>query len=84
MAFRQFLGATVKTTSLHNVWYRCIQKRFMEIVTGTENCSTPSSKGLVLGVYADEHEDCENSMLTSVASAFDQVSKFGFGFGFSF
>lgn len=75
MAFRQLLGATVKSIPLHNAWYRCIQRRCLNIVTGTEGCSTPSSTGLVLGVYSDERDDSENIMLTSTGSAFDQVNE---------
>lgn len=73
MAFRQLTGVNVRAI-LQNVWCRHIQKRFIQIVTGTEGCSSPTSRGLVLGVYSNVDDDGEeNCMLTPVASKFDDV-----------
>lgn len=41
------------------------------VVTGTEGCSTPHSRGLVLGVYSDELDRADHGILTKTASSYD-------------
>ena len=51
-----------------------LQKRsFVQIVTGTEKCSTPHSRGLVLGVYANEEDKLDIGCLTEVATKYNEV-----------
>lgn len=42
-------------------------------VIGTEKCSHPPSRGLVLGVYADEHDREDNGLLTPAAAKYNEV-----------
>lgn len=50
------------------------RRAYCQIVTGTEDCSTPHSRGLVLGVYSDENDKSDSGMLTPVASSYDEVN----------
>ncbi|XP_062551732.1 cytosol aminopeptidase-like [Armigeres subalbatus] len=43
-----------------------------QTVVGTEKCSRPPSKGLVLGVYADEHDREDNGLLTPTAAKYNE------------
>lgn len=43
-----------------------------QVVTGTEGCSTPHSRGLVLGVYSDELDRADHGILTRVAANYDK------------
>lgn len=52
-----------------------MRRAYCQIVTGTEDCSTPHSRGLVLGVYSDENEKTDSGMLSAVASSYDEVSQ---------
>lgn len=54
-----------------------LRRAFCQIVTGTEDCSTPHSRGLVLGVYSDENDKSDSGMLTPVAASYDEVSVSG-------
>lgn len=56
-----------------------IQKRFSSLVTGTEKCSTPDSRGLVLGVYANEDDKLDLGLLTPNAQKYNEVYKQNFG-----
>lgn len=51
-----------------------MHRAYCQIVTGTEDCSTPHSRGLVLGVYTDEKDKADSGRLTAVANAYDEVS----------
>lgn len=50
-----------------------LRRTFCQIVTGTEDCSTPHSRGLVLGVYSDENDKSDSGMLSPVAMSYDEV-----------
>lgn len=50
-----------------------MRRSYCQIVTGTEDCSTPHSRGLVLGVYTDENDKLDSGMLTPVAASYDEV-----------
>lgn len=45
---------------------------YIPVVTGTENCSEPVSRGLVLGVYADENNKKDTGLLTPAAKQFNE------------
>lgn len=47
------------------------QRRF---VGNTELCSTPNSRGLVLGVYANEEDKLDIGILTENAAKYNEVS----------
>lgn len=51
-----------------------IQKRWAGVVTGTEKCSTPHSRGLVLGVYANEEDKLDLGCLTENGLKYNEVS----------
>ncbi|XP_058465829.1 cytosol aminopeptidase-like [Malaya genurostris] len=42
-------------------------------VIGAEKCSNPPSRGLVLGVYADEHDKDDLGMLTPTAAKYNET-----------
>lgn len=39
-----------------------------------EQCSNPASRGLVLGVYADENDRLDIGVLTPTAAKYNEVS----------
>lgn len=43
-----------------------------KVVTGTDGCSTPHSRGLVLGVYSDELDRSDHGQLTPVAANYNE------------
>lgn len=49
-------------------------KQYSSIVTGTEKCSTPVSRGLVLGVYAKEGDKLDIGQLTDTAQKYNMVN----------
>lgn len=49
-------------------------RAYGQIVAGTDECSTPHSRGLVLGVYSNENDKSDSGMLTPVASLYNEVS----------
>lgn len=59
--------------TLHNLWTSTVKRGYAQIVTGTEDCSTPHSRGLVLGVYSDELDKSDSGTLTPVATLYDEV-----------
>uniref|UniRef100_A0A023ETS5 Cytosol aminopeptidase n=1 Tax=Aedes albopictus TaxID=7160 RepID=A0A023ETS5_AEDAL len=58
----QFLG-TVSRRSVHHA---------QTAVGSTEKCSRPPSRGLVLGIYADEHDREDNGLLTPSAARYNE------------
>lgn len=50
-----------------------IRRNFRTALTGTEECSQPVSRGLVLGVYADENNHDDDGMLTPSALRYNEV-----------
>lgn len=44
-----------------------------QTIIGTEKCANPPSRGLVLGIYADEHDSFDNGMLTPNAAKYNEV-----------
>lgn len=62
-----FSGGVAKVESI-------ARRAYCQIVTGTEECSTPHSRGLVLGVYSDENEKHDSGSLSTYASLYDEVS----------
>lgn len=48
-----------------------------QTVVGAEKCSRPPSRGLVLGVYADEHDREDNGLLTPTAAKYNEVLLIG-------
>lgn len=53
------------------------QRRYIQsIVKGNEKCSTPSSRGLVLGVYANPQDYQDIGCLTPNGSKYSQVKLF--------
>lgn len=71
-----------KLANLHNApAVRCawsLTRRHLNgsgaVVTGTENCSSPHSRGLVLGVYANEADEMDAGILTPVATLYNEVN----------
>lgn len=48
-------------------------RNYQKIVMGTEDCSTPLSRGLVLGVYADDSNPKDSGLLTPAAAKYNEV-----------
>lgn len=49
------------------------RRNFRTVLTGTEECSQPVSRGLVLGVYADENNHDDDGLLTPSALRYNEV-----------
>lgn len=50
-----------------------IKRNFRTVLTGTEECSQPVSRGLVLGVYADENNPEDEGLLTPSGKRYNEV-----------
>lgn len=46
---------------------------YTPVIENTEGCSTPHSRGLVLGVYSNETDKFDDGILTQTASQYDEV-----------
>lgn len=53
--------------------FKIHKRSFIPIVTGAENCSEPASRGLVLGVFADETNIVDPGLLTPAAQKYNEV-----------
>lgn len=47
-----------------------------QVVTGTDKCSTPHSRGLVLGVYSNEEDKLDLGCLTDNGLKYNEVRQF--------
>lgn len=47
--------------------------RKFQTVTGTEKCSEPYSRGLVVGVYSDENDRTDTGRLTPMGAKYNEV-----------
>lgn len=50
-----------------------IKRNFRTSLTGTDECSQLVSRGLVLGVYADENNHEDEGLLTQSAQRYNEV-----------
>lgn len=62
-----YLSKSLSLLKLYNSVLINVGRRHIQIVTGTEKCSTPHSRGLVLGVYSNESDKLDIGCLTSSA-----------------
>lgn len=69
MRFLQLKSAQLFTRTLPSV----MQRRFAQVVTGGEKCSTPSSRGLVLGIYSKEDDRQDIGCLTENGKRYNEV-----------
>lgn len=70
---RRALTMRTSIATRHQV-QQIVQKRWAGVVTGTEKCSTPHSRGLVLGVYANEEDKLDLGCLTENGLKYNEVS----------
>lgn len=50
-----------------------LRRFYQPLVQGTENCSEPVSRGLVLGIYSDEKSSTDPGLLTASAQRYNEV-----------
>lgn len=65
------LRSLLTLKSIQTTLFRC--RKFQSIVRGTEKCSEQYSRGLVLGVYADEKDKYDPGRLTEVGEIYNTV-----------
>lgn len=71
---RRALIVRSSTVTRHHVVQQMVQRRWAGgVVTGTEKCSTPHSRGLVLGVYANEEDKLDLGCLTENGLKYNEV-----------
>lgn len=69
MSFLLRLTKLPARTQIHNI----ISRNIRTSLIGTEECSQPVSRGLVLGVYADENNHEDDGLLTPAAQRYNEV-----------